>query len=205
MLTLGQWNQFQCQLLCICRLYDSVISPINIIWYRRPFQGQDHVTVNWTNLYVLTVLAFIELFIYYVMIVFIRFNDLNDWQAYSLLAGSDFKRERYRSFLSLWFSLFLFFFYLKFQVFSGKMLCCSIPVSFPSLRVVGQLWFIHLQIKFPIPRTKRCPTSTRSSALRENLWPLVKGESLSRDSFSPFYFTISRLRRCPLFHVWRSR
>ena len=49
--------------------------------------------------------------------------------------------------------------------------------------LLAKLWFIHIQGWFPIIRS--CLTSTCSSALQEDHWHLVEGESLSWNSFGP--------------------
>ena len=46
---------------------------------------------------------------------------------------------------SLWGSLILFFLDVKFQILSGKIKCGRIPVSFPHLSALVNLWFFRLQ------------------------------------------------------------
>ena len=59
----------------------------------------------------------------------------------------------------------------------------SIPVSLPHLHAVGELVVEPSLRIVSHPKTRSYPDPIRSSALREDLWDLVEGESLSRDSF----------------------
>ena len=56
---------------------------------------------------------------------------------------------------------------------------------------LANLWFIRLQELVSHPKA-----STRSSALQEDHWNLIEGESFPGIRPVPFY--VSRLRRCPL-------